>query len=127
MKRDEYDWAVWRLARHGVQAPRPDALVRGAIIGTIEVTGIITQSDSEWFGGEAGLTLANPVTITPIPSSGALGYFPWTPGGEIANPAAWMLRWDAPAGDTPSLFPETAPAYETPPEKPFGRNRRSTR
>ncbi len=123
MKRDEYDWAVWRLQRHGTVAPRPDALVRGAIIGTVEVTGIITESDSEWFGGTAGLTLADPVAIDPIPAEGALGYFEWQPGGAVAAPAPWMTRWDAPGGDTPSLFPDDAPSFRKPPAKPFGRKR----
>ncbi|MEM8553958.1 MAG: hypothetical protein AAGF71_03925 [Pseudomonadota bacterium] len=76
LRQDEYRWGAWRLGEHGVRCPDPMHLVRGAIIGTVEVTGIITQSDSEWFGGEAGLTLANPVALTdPIPCPGALGYF----------------------------------------------------
>ena len=124
MRRDEYAWGLWRLARHGVRAPRPEALVRGAIIGVIEVTGIITESSSEWFGGEAGLTLANPVPVDPIPAKGALGYFRWVPGGEIAPPAPWMPRFDLPGGDgdTAPLFPGLDPAFETPPPKP-GRGR----
>ena len=47
MTEKEYRWGAWRLERHGVRCPRPDELVRGAIIGTIEVTGIVTESDSE--------------------------------------------------------------------------------
>lgn len=47
MKEEEYRYAHWRLAQHGVTCPRPDMLVRGGIIGTVDVTGIITSSDSE--------------------------------------------------------------------------------
>lgn len=120
MKEDEYRYLHWRFARHGVICPRPDALVRGAIIGTVEVTGIVTESDSAWFGGEAGLSLANPQPVDPIPASGALGYFEWVPGGEIAPPKPWMMRFGHADGATRDLFPDAPPAYKTPPKKPWG-------
>ncbi|MEM1351003.1 MAG: hypothetical protein AAGF27_01595 [Pseudomonadota bacterium] len=121
MKEDEYRYAHWRLARHGVACPRPDALIRGGIIGTIEVTGIIMESDSEWFGGEAGLTLANPQAIEPVPAAGALGYFEWVKAGDFAPMKRWMRRFDRNHGDhrTLSLFPEDEPSYKTPPPKPW--------
>lgn len=84
MKEDEFRHGHWRLAQHGVVCPRPDNLVRGGIIGTVEVTGVITASDSEWFGGEAGLKLENPRAIDPIPASGALGYFQWARSDAFA-------------------------------------------
>lgn len=123
MKEDEYRYAHWRLARHGVACPRPDALVRAAIIGTVDVTGIITQSDSEWFGGEAGLVLENPVAITPIPAAGALGYFEWHRAADFAPVKPWMQRFDRPGGDdaTGSLFPEEEPSYRRPPAKPWSK------
>ncbi len=125
MRRAEYEWGLWRLQRHGVRAPRPDALVRRAIIGTVRVIGIITESDSEWFGGEAGLVLADPCPIEPIPAPGALGYFEWLPGGRVASPARWMREFDRPSGDaaTLPLFDDLDPGFATPPPKPFGRKR----
>ncbi|MEM6304931.1 MAG: hypothetical protein AAF744_09430 [Pseudomonadota bacterium] len=121
MTEAEYRYAHWRLARHGVQCPRPDALVRSGIIGTVEVTGIITQSDSEWFGGKAGLTLDDPHAIAPIPTSGALGYFEWQQGHTFAPIKPWMKRFDAPDGDlcTGALFPDEALSYKEPPKKPW--------
>jgi hypothetical protein len=121
MTEDEYRYAHWRLARHGVVCPRPEALIRAAIIGTVKVTEIVTASDSEWFGGEAGLVLADPLPTDPIPASGALGYFKWQPGGDFAPVKRWMIRFDAPDGDTDtgSLFPDDAPSYKTPPKKPW--------
>lgn len=121
MKEDEYRYALWRLQQHGVRCPRPDVLVRGAIIGTVEVTGIVTQSDSEWFGGEAGLTLAHPRPIDPIPAAGALGYFEWSETSAFAPVKPWMTRFDHNQGDdrTLPLFPDDAPSYRTPPEKPW--------
>ena len=122
MKEDEYRYAHWRLARHGVACPRPDALVRGGIIGTVEVTEIVTQSDSEWFGGEAGLVLADPQAIEPIPAAGALGYFEWSQGAAFAPVKPWMMRFDAPGGDqaTGALFPDAPLTYKAPPKKPWG-------
>lgn len=119
MTRAEYDWAVWRLARHGVACPRPEALVRRAIVGTVEVTDIVSDSDSAWFGGKMGLVLADPRAVEPIPAAGALGYFAWEPGGAPAPPLPWMLRWDRPSGDaaTGDLF-DPAPSYREPPRKP---------
>ena len=124
MTEREYRWGLWRLAKHGVRCPRPDDLIRGAIVGTVEVTGIITKSDSEWFGGEAGLTLANPRPVDPIPCRGALGYFPWHPAGDCAPPSPWMTRFDYPSQDdrTLELFPDLPPSFAEPPSKP-GRKR----
>jgi hypothetical protein len=109
----EYDWGAWRLQGHGVRAPRPDELVRGAIIGTVEVTAIVDRSDSPWFGGPAGLVLARPQPIAPIPARGALGYFRWQPGGSVARPVPWMRAH----GEAP-LFTELPLSFATPPSRP---------
>lgn len=121
MKEEEYRWGAWRLAQHGVTCPRPDDLVRGAIIGTVEVVDIISQSDSEWFGGQMGLVLEKPTPCTPIPAAGALGYFKWQPAPALAPIQPWMTRWDRPNGDaqTAELF-EADPSFASPPPKPFG-------
>ena len=125
LKEDEYAWGAWRLERHGVSCPRPDALVRGAIIGAVTVTAIVTQSASEWFGGPCGLVLADPEPCAPIPAGGALGYFAWQRSDAFAPTKPWMVRWNRPAGDerTGELFPDLAPSHAEPPPKPFGRRR----
>ncbi len=122
MTEKEYRWGQWRLEKHGVTCPRPDALIRGGIIGTVEVTGIITESDSEWFGGEAGLTLANPRPIDPIPVAGALGYFEWQSAKDFAAVKPWMTAYNRPNGDaeTLDLFADAPAQFATPPKKPFG-------
>lgn len=121
MSEAEYRYGQWRLARHGVRCPRPDELVRGGLIGTVHVTDIITESDSEWFGGDAGLLLADPRAITPIPASGALGYFEWQPATGFAPDKPWMRRFDRAQGDmrTLDMFPDDAPSYRSPPAKPW--------
>lgn len=123
MKEDEYRYLHWRMGQHGVICPRPDALLRGAIIGTVEVTEIITQSDSPWFGGTAGLLLTGPEPVDPIPASGALGYFEWTRGQEFAQVKPWMKRFDRANADlsTGELFPDASPSYKKPPQKPWSK------
>lgn len=121
MSEEEYRWGVWRLQKHGVtDTPRPEALVRRAIIGTVDVIDIITESDSAWFGGQAGLVLANPVAIDPISAPGALGYFRWSPQGDVAAAKPWMLRYDHNQGDnqTGSLFPDLEQSFKDTPQRP---------
>lgn len=126
MGQKEYEWGVWRLRGHGVTAPRPEALVRSAIIGHVEVTEIVERSDSEWFGGPCGLVLRNPVAIDPIPATGALGYFAWERSGGFASPKPWMLIWDRPTEDdqTLSLFEDLAPSFRETPQRPSRSSRK---
>jgi hypothetical protein len=119
MTEKEYRWGLWRLDRHGVACPRPDTLVRSAIIGTVDVVDIITQSDSEWFGGQAGLLLENPAPVDPVPCPGALGYFEWRRAGDIAAPKRWMRKFASGENATPDLFPDARPQFKSPPSKPF--------
>lgn len=122
MKQDEYRYLHWRWARDSIRVPPPDTLPRRAIIGSVEVVEIVTESDSPWFGGEAGLRLENPVPCDPIPAPGALGYFEWQPGGALAEPLAWMRAYGRADGDgfTGDLFGDMEPQFKAPPKKPFG-------
>lgn len=115
LKEDEFRYIAWRMQGIGVQCPAPRTLPRGAIIGTVDVVEIIDESDSPWFGGAAGLRLADPEPLAePIPAKGELGYFEWEAGGRLAEPLAWMRKYE-PAGlfdDLPLSFPE-------PPRRPW--------
>ncbi|WP_299619767.1 ASCH domain-containing protein [uncultured Tateyamaria sp.] len=121
LKEEEFRYLHWRLGKHGVKCPAPADLPRGCIIGTVEVTGVITASDSEWFGGQAGLTLINPEPCDPIPAPGALGYFEWQAGGTLAAPAKWMTKWGTPDPKTQTndLFPDAPIAFSKPPRRPW--------
>ena len=123
LKQDEFQWGHWRLAKHGVSCPRPETLPRGAIIGTIEVVEIIDWSDSEWFGGQLGLVLRDPVPIEPIPAPGALGYFEWASGGDLVPVLPWMKRFDPMTADAaaPGLFDDLPLGFETAPKRPSRR------
>lgn len=93
MTRKEYENVADFMASIGVTCPRPDALVRGAIVGAVTVTAIIDRHPSPWFFGPRGLILADAVAVDPIPAVGHLGYFDWQAGGAVAPPLPWMLSW----------------------------------
>ncbi|MEM6847804.1 MAG: hypothetical protein AAF580_06970 [Pseudomonadota bacterium] len=123
MREEEYRWAVAKLQPRGITIPRPDALVRRAIIGQVRVTEIISKSDNPWFGGDHGLVLAEPFPFEPIPAAGALGYFEWAQSGTCAAPLPWMLSYGVPGGDsaTLDLFPDAPQAFRNAPKGPGGR------
>ena len=93
MTRQEYRHARLFMLAIGVGCPRPDMLVRRAIIGVATVDEVVTESDSPWFFGPRGLVLSNVEAINSIPVSGALGYFTWTRSGKLSEPLPWMKKW----------------------------------
>jgi hypothetical protein len=59
----------------------------GAIIGEVDITGCVTQSDSPWFVGKYGFVLANPVLYkTPVACRGQLGFF------ELGEEVEYRIR-----------------------------------
>lgn len=92
----EYEDARGFMASIGIVCPRPDHLVRGAIIGAATVTAVVDASDSPWFFGPRGLVLSDVVKVEPIPAFGALGQFRWRDcrhDGHPAAPRPWMRKW----------------------------------
>ena len=62
------------IASLGIQIP--DTLPTGCLVGEAMITGVVTESDSPWFEGPVGITLADPIAYTePIPCRGMLGIF----------------------------------------------------
>ena len=62
-----------------VRRPEADALVRGAIIGLVDVVRIVERSRSRWFNGPLGWVLTNPRRLSkPIACTGRLGLWPLT-------------------------------------------------
>ncbi|MGD1882184.1 MAG: hypothetical protein ACFB11_07650 [Paracoccaceae bacterium] len=121
LKEAEYNWSVYKFQPNGVMIPRPDALPRRAIIGTVDVVDIVDHSDSPWFGGPMGLVLQNPTPIDPIPCTGELGYFEWHPDGDVAEPLPWMRKWGRNGQDlqTQDLFDDLPTAFKTAPPRPY--------
>lgn len=59
-----------------VIVPAYEDLVRGAIVGTVEIVDCVQRSGSPWFFGEYGFVLRNPLALVePIPCRGALGFW----------------------------------------------------
>lgn len=114
MTREEYNEGADTMATRGVVCPDPHQLVRGAIIGSVFVSAIVSANNSLWFFGPRGLVLRDPEPCDPVPAGGYLGYFDWKPsGGTIEVPARWMLsngdvaKPARDAGAAPDLFGET--------------------
>jgi hypothetical protein len=95
MTKAEYQEARDWIDSHAYTIPCPDAsaLIRGAICGSVDVTDVVSTSDSRWFFGPRGLVLADPVTCRAIPCKGQLGYFKWQPSVPPVFPPepAWMM------------------------------------
>jgi hypothetical protein len=50
--------------------------IHGAIVGEVDITGCVTQSNSPWFLGKFGFHLANAKAYDkPITCKGSLGFF----------------------------------------------------
>lgn len=113
MTQDEYIGTREFMERTvGVACPRPDALVRGAVIGFVTVTAIVQEHRSAWFFGPRGLVLADSVACEPIPALGALGYFNWAPRGEVEAPLPWMTAWpDSPRKQGRPAEPPNLPLF----------------
>jgi len=91
MTREEYEEGADFMRGLGVVCPAARDLVRGAIIGSVEIVGVVKRSDSPWFFGPRAILVCDPHPCEPIPCRGALGLFAWTSGGEPEPPAKWML------------------------------------
>lgn len=113
MTRDEYEDANETICKITGRAHIPPArdLLRGGIIGSVEVIDVCDFSTSPWFFGPRGLVLRNPEVWTFMPAAGALGYFKWRHDHDMppTPPARWMIpenerqKKTAPA-ITPDLF-----------------------
>jgi hypothetical protein len=110
MTREEYEEARDFMLGLGVTCQPPADLLRGGIIGSVEVTGVVSKSESPWFFGPRALVLADPQSCDFIPSVGQLGYFKWKPADAaiVPLPARWMLpsrdAEDQKLGFAPDLF-----------------------
>lgn len=103
MTRDEYESALYTFREAGLKEwPRPDELVRGGVIGTVQYTHTIRESTSPWWCGPSALVFEEPLAVEPvIPCGGQLGFFEWRKSAEyceahgttVEAPKPWMLAW----------------------------------
>ena len=80
MTRDEYCIAQECAYPFGIALPPFPSLERGGIVGQVDIIDCVSDSLSQWFFGEYGFVLENPVALPFCPCKGALGFFdPVTP------------------------------------------------
>ena len=93
MTREEYEDASEFIADIGCLVPAAHELLRGGIIGSVEVMDVVSESKSPWFVGPRGLVLRDPKPCNFVPAIGALGYFRWkeADASVVPVPAKWML------------------------------------
>lgn len=78
MTRREYETVEANLLWHTdpiIELPPYEELARGGIIGSVEITDCVSESNSEWFGGPYGFVLRDPRPMEFLPWTGRLGIF----------------------------------------------------
>lgn len=83
MTRDEWRES-WAFSLEASDSPNKKAhdlglsfltIERGGIIGSVEIVDCVTDHESDWFMGDYGFILRNPVPMPFVPYRGALGFF----------------------------------------------------
>lgn len=70
-----HDGREWALAA-GVKPPdSADDLLRGGIVGSVEIVDCVRDMASKWFEGPYGFVLRNPIVLPFRPCKGSLGFF----------------------------------------------------
>ncbi len=83
MTRDEYfdaaetaiDALTVRPHQRGLTLPAFKQLERGGIVGSVEISDCVEESDSPWFFGYYGFVLRDPKPLPFYPVRGQLGFF----------------------------------------------------
>lgn len=70
-------WKIGRIEMGGLDgAPQILDRLAGHVVGSVEIIGCVSESNSPWFFGKYGFVLRNPISFTnPFPFKGALGFF----------------------------------------------------
>lgn len=69
-----------------------DELRRGGFVGSVEIAGCVTASDSPWFQGPYGFVLRDPRPMLFVPYKGRLGFFE-VPDSDVGQSSLWGARW----------------------------------
>jgi hypothetical protein len=84
-KRDYADDAEDYPDIYGIEYPPREQMI-GGIVGVATITGCVNKSDSKWFNGPYGFTLADAKPLPFVPCRGLLGFF------DVPEDVAAMLR-----------------------------------
>jgi len=75
----------------GVRKPKNEELIHGAIIGIVEIVGVVERHDSKWFRGPLGWLLRQPRPLAaPIHCGGRLGL--WRLPRNVQDTIAQQFR-----------------------------------
>lgn len=75
MTKAEYAEAAEFAKSLGVTVPPADQLLRGGIVGAVELVDSQDNSDSPWYMGQKALLLRDPWPVPFIRTTGRLGFF----------------------------------------------------
>ena len=75
MEYEEAELFVLEECRENIKIPPPSQLERGGIVGSVEIVGCVSSSNSPWFCGPYGFVLRNPKALPFRPCKGQLGFF----------------------------------------------------
>lgn len=75
MTRAEYNAASWVAGPLGVTLPRFEDLLRGGIVGSVELVDSVDTSESPWYMGEKGFVLRDPSPLPFHSHKGQLQFF----------------------------------------------------
>lgn len=75
MTRRDYQFAAEYAAKIGVQVPPADQLLRGGIIGSVNLVDSTSHHTSPWYMGEKALVLEDPKPLPFYQVKGQLGFF----------------------------------------------------
>ncbi len=79
MTLEEYEEARWYAAARDVVLPNYDQLLRGGIIGSVELVDSVDTSNSPWYMGEKAFVLRYPAPMDFVPYKGRLNFFRVSP------------------------------------------------
>lgn len=75
MTNNEFTQALLFCSERGLPMPDRDDMVRGGIIGSVELVDSVDASDSRWYTGDKGFVLRNPKPLPFTPCKGRLQFF----------------------------------------------------
>lgn len=75
MTKDEYNFACGFAHELGVKIPPASELLRGGIIGSVELMDSNEHHESHWWMGDKAFVLERPIPLAFTPIKGQLGFF----------------------------------------------------
>ncbi|CAK9889160.1 ASCH domain-containing protein [Pseudomonas fluorescens] len=75
MTSNEFTQALLFCSERGLPMPDRDDMMRGGIIGSVELVDSVDHSKSPWYTGDKAFALHDPKPLPFIPLKGRLGFF----------------------------------------------------